>query len=205
MAAAFERRRKQLHERMRITASVEAIPDYKVRTPLQQAIMILKRHRDVRFAERPDDRPISVILTTLAGHAYSGEETIAQALLAILTRMDHFIQNRNGIYWIPNPTDPMENFADKWAKHPERERAFREWLELARADFLGLARLLNRQAITESIAPRIGRPLAERARNRRMVGSQNLLRAASVAPVASGGAFSFPNAPRVPTKPQGFA
>src|SRR6185503_2735935 len=42
-----------------------------VREPLlQMAVQILKRHRDVTFEGR-DDGPISIINTTLAGHAYS--------------------------------------------------------------------------------------------------------------------------------------
>jgi hypothetical protein len=63
-------------------ASVEDIPDYKVRTPLQQ------RHRDHTFEHRSDERPISVIITTLAAHAYNGEETIGAALAVILAGMD---------------------------------------------------------------------------------------------------------------------
>src|SRR5262249_30411786 len=44
MAAVFERRRRLVAEAKR--AKVEDIPDYRVRTPLQAAVMILKRHRD---------------------------------------------------------------------------------------------------------------------------------------------------------------
>ena len=127
MAAALERRKRVLAESMR--ASVEDIPDYKVRTPLQAAIMILKRHRDHTFEHRGDERPISVIITTLASHAYNGEETIGEAFAVILAGMDQHILWHNNRYWIPNPTDPLENFADKWAEHPERATAFYEWLQ----------------------------------------------------------------------------
>ena len=122
MAAALERRKRVLAESMR--ASVEDIPDYRVRTPLQAAVMILKRHRDHTFEHRSDERPISVIITTLAAHAYNGEETIGEALAVILAGMDRHILWHNNRYWIPNPTDPLENFADKWAEHPERATAF---------------------------------------------------------------------------------
>ncbi|SEF84022.1 hypothetical protein SAMN04488115_102218 [Bosea lathyri] len=204
MKVIFERRRMQLKERMRVTASVETIPDYKVKTPLQQAIMILKRHRDLRFADRPDERPISIILTTLAAHAYNGAETIGQALLSILSGMDRYIEMRDGVPWVANPTDPWENFADRWRTHPERARAFREWLELARADFTYLATLHSRQSITESIAPRIGRPLAERAQKRRVAAPSSLLRSSTSAPAVIS-SLAFPSEPRVPTKPRGFA
>ena len=133
MAGIFEKRRRQIAEGVR--ASVEEIPDYRVRTPLQAAVMILKRHRDHTFDGRPDVRPISIILTTLAAHAYNGKETIGQAVIAILARMDQYIIRDGRKYVIPNPTDPLENFADKWLKHPERAKAFLEWLASARAEF----------------------------------------------------------------------
>ena len=199
MAAIFERRRRRLAEGAR--AGVEQIPDYKVRTPLQSAIMILKRHRDHCFINRSDVRPISVILTTLSAHSYQGEDTIGQALVSILQGMDSHIQVLNGRYWIPNPTDPLENFADKWAAHPERTQAFFGWLEQARREFAYAATLANRDVISETVAKGVGPSIAERARRRRS-GTPSMLRAASVAPAAA--PFSFPDTARVPAKPQGF-
>lgn len=201
MAAALERRKRMLAESTR--ASVEAIPDYKVRTPLQAAIMILKRHRDHSFEQRKDERPISVIITTLAAHSYNGEETIGQALVAILTSMDKHVLWHNNQYWIPNPTDPLENFADKWAEHPERAKAFFEWLQKARTEFSQAARSSNRSLITETVGRGVGGSLADRAARRRQPPARpTLLKTASVAPASAG--LSFPDRSRVPTKPQGF-
>ena len=47
MKPQFEARRRALAESLR--ASVEDIPEYRVKTPLQQAIQLLKRHRDMSF------------------------------------------------------------------------------------------------------------------------------------------------------------
>ena len=203
MAAAFSRKRRILAEAAQ--ASVESIPEYRVVTPLQQAIMILKRHRDVMFAARKEVKPISVILTTLSAHAYNGEETIGQALVSILTHMDQFMGFDGVRHHIPNPTDPLEDFADKWEKHPERRDAFFEWLEAARRDFFHAAQVSSRQVITDSVAPRIGRGLAERARDRAappVPPGASLLRSAAAAPAAA--APSFPAQARVPGKPAGF-
>lgn len=165
MAAVFEKRRTALQKGVR--AGTEPIPDYKVRTPLQSSIMILKRHRDIMFAKRADERPISIILTTLAAHSYNGEERIADGLFAILNGMDKHIQRTaDGGYLIPNPTDPAENFADKWVKHPERAAAFFEWLDRARNDFARAATLSNKQQIFESLAKGVGVGLADRAKKR---------------------------------------
>ena len=207
MTAIFEQRRRVLAEMVK--ASVEEIPDYRVRTPLQSAIMILKRHRDIMFVGRKEVRPISIILTTLAAHSYEGEGTIADALLAILTKMDWFIgKDADGNHLIANPTDPMENFADKWVAHPDRADAFFDWLEQARQDFRAAAALADRQMIVETLSDRIGASLAKSAgdRSQRLGGASNYLRAASVAPVAAlPRTPEFGSQPRVPSRPEGFA
>ncbi len=161
MREVFEARR--LAMALEACASVEDIPEYKVRTPLQSAVQILKRHRDMTFAERPNDKPISIILTTLAAHAYQQEPTISGALYSILNRMDDYIDYSTGIARIANPTDPVENFADRWREHPERKEAFCEWLEQARADFTAAAKALSRDTAMSALKPRLGQKLMEEA------------------------------------------
>jgi hypothetical protein len=200
MGSIFEERRRILAESIR--ASIESIPIYRVRTPLQAAIMILKRHRDFRFRTRPDDKPISIILTTLAAHAYNGERSIGLALVSILTNMERFIgRDASGRYVIANPTDPLENFADKWVDHPQRARAFFEWLNQARRDFTQIAQAADMQTLTENTVPALGRSLAERTAKRSTSPAGGMARVASVAPAG----VSFSNEPRVPTEPKGFA
>ena len=159
--------RRQRRSAGQVQAEVENLPTFKLKMPLQSAVMILKRHRNLMFAERPADGPISVIITTLAAHAYNGEAGIGEALVAILARMDRYIEDREGVPWIANPTDPFENFADKWVNHPERRAAFYEWLRAAREAFIEVARLTDRQAMTDTASGGVGRVLAERARDRR--------------------------------------
>ena len=159
MREIFEARRLALALEAR--ASVEDIPDYRVRTPLQSAIQILKRHRDMMFIEQPDDKPISIIVTTLAAHAYLQEATISGALYSILDRMDLYIEDRNGVVWIPNPTDPAENFADRWTKYPERKATFYEWLTQARKDFDAAAQASNRATAVATLQPRFGKHLMD--------------------------------------------
>lgn len=206
MAILLEQRKSELAKAMH--ANVEDIPDYRIRTPLQSAIMILKRHRDMMFADdHTNSAPISIIITTLAGHSYEGEEKIADALFSILSKMDSFIQYDGQKYVIQNPSDPSENFADKWEEFPERKNAFSRWLEKARLDFQSVADLYSRQIITETLSPYIGHQLAERAKSRAGVsGPGSLLKGASAASAASVAAEpSFGSEPRIPTKPKGFA
>ncbi len=166
----YGRMRNVFNARRQVVALAEnkqvaEIPSYKVKTPLQSSIQILKRHRDMTYTGEPDDKPISVIISTLAGHAYNQEETVAEALFNILTNMENFILRRNGIDWIPNPTDPRENFADKWQAYPKRREEFFSWLERAQSDFAAIAQMDNTALIAETMGPALGVHLVERALN----------------------------------------
>ena len=149
-----------LHEH---AAKVEDIPSYRVRTPLQQAVQVLKRHRDIMFAEKPEHKPISVVITTLSGQAYGQEANVATALASILDRMDDYIERRAGVTWISNPTDPQENFADKWVDTPELEEAFGAWLHQARSDFQRIGAQTNRDRIVEAASGAFGERMSKAA------------------------------------------
>lgn len=152
-----EAQRKLASLAMESRAEVEEIPQYRVKTPLQGAIQILKRHRDIEFRNK-DGRPISIIVTTLAAHAYQQENTLSGALESILRNMDQYIEDRQDEVWISNPADPTENFAEKWNEEPELEESFRSWLAKARSDFA-----FARQArTTEEAVQRFGRDLGQR-------------------------------------------
>jgi hypothetical protein len=114
-------------------AKIDDVPMYRWKTPLQRCVQILKRHRDFMFKDDDDNKPISIIITTLAGQAYNGEADIGEALTGILTRMDTFV--RASGHRIPNPVNPAEDFADKWASNPKLEESFRSWLLQARRDY----------------------------------------------------------------------
>jgi len=159
----------QLHEEKRryakrglVTASVDEIPDHKVKTPLQRAIQLLKRHRDYMFKDDPEHKPISIIITTLSAHSYSNEASIAAALENILSNMHVHIEDRGGIRWVANPVNPAENFADKWAEAPEKEANFWSWLEAARRDFGMYVRGSASSRLPERLAEAFGNRIVTR-------------------------------------------
>lgn len=110
------------------STNVEPIKKYGAKFPLQKAIQILKRHRDKMFEEDPENKPISIIITTLAAQAYGGEYGVYDSIKTILETMERFIHRNSGGFSIQNPTNPKENFADKWNSHPERAKAFFKWI-----------------------------------------------------------------------------
>lgn len=153
--------KRALAQRQQITASVDEIPDYQVKTPLQRAIQLLKRHRDCMFADECEYKPISIIITTLAAHAYNEEPTISAALQSILTSMDRYIEVRGGIAWVANPVNPTENFADKWAEEPRKGENFYRWLEQAQQDFALYLRACTFDKMPERLREHLGAKLVD--------------------------------------------
>ena len=142
MKVVFARQRELAA--MAKTASVEDIPEYEVRTPLQRLIQILKRHRDLHYG-KDDDKPISIIITTLAARAYENESDLYQALVKVIPGMKAHITYRNSAAQIPNPVIPSENFADKWQEHPRKQQIFFEWLD--RVEDFGKALVVAETAV----------------------------------------------------------
>jgi hypothetical protein len=135
----FDRMRQVLQERRAIFAKaagveVEDVPIWRVRTPLQRAVQLLKRHRDIRFKADDECRPVSIIITTLAALSYQQQRDVYSTLLNVIRLMPTRIEKRNGKWLVFNPTHPDENFADKWNENPERADAFFRWLRLAEQD-----------------------------------------------------------------------
>lgn len=125
-------RRRAVHNLLE-KGQVDSVPAYKKKTPLQQAIQLLKRHRDIMFAKAPSKKPISIIITTLAARAYNGETDLDDALANILSNMGSFVKAAKPR--VPNPVDPSEDFADRWTTDMSLEANFKSWLAQAKADF----------------------------------------------------------------------
>jgi hypothetical protein len=139
-----------------LQANIEDVPTWRVKTPLQRAVQLLKRHRDVTFRGDTEHRPVSIIITTLAARAYDNQANIYDALLGIVDRMPHYIENRNGRWWVENPVEPDENFADKWNEKPARRLAFLNWLDRVRDETQATLQSRDlREAVTK-MSPRFG-------------------------------------------------
>lgn len=176
--AAFERKRAVAMDEA-IFATVHDVPDQFVRTPLQRAIQILKRHRDVRFSglSNEKEKPISMIITTLATLSYGNEESISLALENIINKllsykslllngrapanMQKLIElTADGEWIIRNPVCLEENFADKWhLDGHKRAKAFFQWLDWLELDMAALVeqneQTRQRTLLEEKFGPRV--------------------------------------------------
>lgn len=134
-------------------AQVDDVPLFKKKTPLQQVIQILKRHRDNWSKDNPDLKPISIIITTLAARAYNGETDIVAALGNVLEKMGGLVNPAKPR--VPNPVDPEEDFADRWYRqdclHLRLEKNFNDWLLQARTDFQHITSTTDTESLCESI------------------------------------------------------
>ncbi len=154
--------KQELLRRVMIYDKVEDIPNHRVKTTLQKAIQLLKRHRDTTFSGDPDHKPISIIISTLSALAYNNEDTLVGALTAILQTMESFIENRDGVSWIANPVNPEENFADKWEEDSGKKAAFHRWLSSARRDFGTYLNSSRPEDVPKPLRERIGESVVDK-------------------------------------------
>ena len=124
-------------------ATQEPLPhyqDYLEDNPLRATIKLLKRHRDEWAIRTKNEkyRPISAIITTLAALAYleiveepqSTPLRPLDAIIRIVQKMTKFIDVRGSEYFVCNPEDPGENFAEKWNRQGDGQfyyQTFQQW------------------------------------------------------------------------------
>lgn len=157
-------------------ASVDDVPAYEWKTPLQRAIQILKRHRDVMFKDDQEHKPISIIINTLAGRAYRGENDVYEALLRITEEMPGLV--RDEVPRVPNPVDPAEDFADKWATDAALEKNFWAWHTQVQVDLGRLARGADADEIANVVRRGLGVTLAG-GRMAELFGSEGRVKASA--------------------------
>ena len=126
---------------------------------LRKTVQLMKRHRDIRFADDPDHAPRSIVLTTLAAKYYSGQSSAAEALIWILSEISAEIQRTPGVMKVLNPANPEENFAEKWQDDPEAYRKFARYV----VEFASDLRSLLTKPIAGGLAVDLERLFGKRA------------------------------------------
>lgn len=154
-----------------LNESIKPVPTFQVeKLPLQRVVQILKRHRDMMFKD-DSERPISVIITTLAARAYQKETNVFEALINVIDRMAQFIENKYDsekkeyYKFIGNPVNECENFADRWRDTPAKQRKFYRWLEKARVDIHNAAQQRGQHLIMKSLSESFGQDIVNKTFN----------------------------------------
>lgn len=138
--SAEERERQVAAKAAERDVDVQDLPPLTVKSTLQLAVQLLKRHRDNMFGDDADDvAPPSIVVTTLAGRAYEALTPAGGPLEAVLDTivpaMIDYIELRKGVLWIPNPRYDAENYADRYRDRLDRHVALKQWLAQAADDF----------------------------------------------------------------------
>jgi hypothetical protein len=149
-------------KRVMLSEAIKPVPNYlENKLPLQRVVQILKRHRDIMF-NGDEDKPISIIITTLASRAYNKEENIIDALANVINNMPQYIEevysekDERIIKRISNPVNEEENFADKWVEHPQRQKYFYAWLDKVKVDLESILKRKGLHNIEESMSKSFG-------------------------------------------------
>lgn len=118
--------KRSLLERALTTEKIQA-DDFNNKKPLQRAVQLIKRYRDVFFENDSEFKTRSIILTTIAGQFYNGEESIFETVDNIITRIrnDFSYPSRIKVF---NPVNPNEDFTDKWDEDHGYYEAFKKFV-----------------------------------------------------------------------------
>lgn len=142
-------------------ASIEEVPDYKVKTPLQRVIQILKRHRDIYYdrSNANNLKPASIIITTLLAEIASFSTNIGEGFELLnfaieeLRSMENYFLKRdtlnpskilasmiskigNDNWEMKNPVNPEDNLLDCW--NNKSATMFFKWLGEVKEDLLDI-------------------------------------------------------------------
>ena len=101
--------------------------NFKHKKPLQRAVQLIKRYRDMYFQKDDTYKTSSIILTTIAGQFYQGEESIFDAVDNIIATIRTKVNQPLGRLKIVNPVNSAEDFTDKWDDEPEYYEAFKKF------------------------------------------------------------------------------
>lgn len=124
-AAWFESRSRLVL--ITLSRKAEPIPDQETaaeKTPLQRSVQLLKRWRDLCYQRDPDRAPRSIVVTTLAGHAYQGESSTSGALTAVIDGILRVVDGRVDPPEVRNPANQGELLSEQWLQDPTSFRLF---------------------------------------------------------------------------------
>lgn len=125
--------------------TIEDVPEqHEFKGVLKRTVQLLKRHRDIYFNEKrstlKEYAPISILITTLAAHAYDDlindkiHLTAIDLIKSIIANMKNHLEKNDDGFYLANPTNLKENFAEKWNTAAIYEVAFDLWISAAYQD-----------------------------------------------------------------------
>jgi hypothetical protein len=101
--------------------------NFQQKKPLQRGVQLIKRYRDIYFQKDDTYKTSSIVLTTIAGQFYNGQDSIFDTVDGIITTIQNKIAGSFSRIKVYNPVNPDEDFTDKWEKEPQYYTAFKNF------------------------------------------------------------------------------
>jgi len=96
------------------------------KAPLRRVVQLMKRWRDIFYAQDPDAAPVSIILTALAGLHYGGQQSVGEGLATVLEGIIDSMPSLPSRLVVVNPANSQEYLSDRWEWNPTAYRRFAE-------------------------------------------------------------------------------
>ena len=117
------------------------------------------------FNNNQEVAPASIIITTLAARIYDHEIDILTLFEKIIKEIPNRIENRDGTYWVSNPVNLSENFADKWKNDKKKQEAFFDWVKKVNSDFTKLMKCQTSDELLSCLYSMFGQKIVDLTNN----------------------------------------
>ncbi len=96
----------------------------------------------------------------------TGKRYLFESYRNVAVGLGFGIEKRSGSYWVPNPAQEKENFADKWNSNPERKYYFDRWAKALVVDLDDAATAVGVDGVVRSLSRSHGTTPVEAAASR---------------------------------------
>lgn len=119
------------HSLLEKALRAEGLPsdDFENKKPLQRAVQLIKRYRDIHFQKDDSYKTSSIVLTTIVGQFYEGEDSIYETIDNVITKIRSKMHVNVGRVKVLNPVNDQEDFTDKWDTEPKYYKEFQNFCE----------------------------------------------------------------------------
>lgn len=136
-------------------ASVEKLPEekpYEFLNPLNRAVQLIKRYRDMYYKDKKIKGVRSIIITTLCAKYYNGEISEYIAINNIINEIKKEVIKSNKVLEVYNPVNSNEKFSEKWDSDKKEYKEFcdfilnfaKQWNDIMHiSDFVKKIRILQ--------------------------------------------------------------
>ncbi len=173
----------------------EALPaeqSVREKQPIQRAVQLFKRLRDIYFDKLglSQEKPSSVVLTTLTRESYKGDLSEFMAIKEAVNYTRNRILNEGQNFHVWNPVNSYECFTDKWIKEPQRRTYFEEFIFFCHKNLDKLLYIQEMHEIERIFTPLIGETLSKKVLGLYKEKNKSLGLLKSIAVINSGNAYT---------------